>query len=102
MESVQQILAVLFVLGLLGGTLLWLRGKGMVRFTGMGVRRSGGKRMQSLERLPLTPQHSLHLISVSGRVLLIAVSPGGCTVLDGSTWDVAKDLAANGDAAVRK
>ncbi len=102
MESVQQILAVLFVLGLLGGTLLWLRGRGLVRFTGMGVKRSGGKRMQSLERLPLTPQHSLHLISVSGRMLLIAVSPGGCTVLDGSTWDIAKDGISNGDAQVSR
>src|SRR5579883_3329339 len=101
MESVQQILAVLFVLGLLGGTLLWLRSRGMVRFAGMGGRRQGGRRMQSLERLPLTPQHSLHLVGVSGRVMLIAVSPGGCTVLDGSTWDVAKDVL-NGDSAVSR
>ena len=101
MES-AQILAVLFVLGLLGGTLLLLRGKGMVRFSGMGVKRSGGKRMQSLERLPLTPQHSLHLISVSGRVLLIAVSPGGCTVLDGSTWDIANGDAGDRDRAVMR
>ena len=100
MEGAQQILAVLFVLGLLGGTMLLLRGRGMVRFTGMGVKRSGGKRMQSLERLPLTPQHSLHLISVSGRVLLIAVSPGGCTVLDGSTWDVANSNPADRERAV--
>ena len=79
----QQILAVLFVLGLLGGTLFWLRSKGLARFAATGLRRSSGRRMQSLERLPLTAQHSLHLVSVSGRVLLIAVSPGGCTVLDG-------------------
>jgi flagellar biogenesis protein FliO len=102
MESVQQILAVLFVLGLLGGTLLWLRSRGLVRFAGVGVKRSGGRRMQSLERLPLTPQHSLHLVSVSGRVLLIAVSPGACTVLDGSTWDIAKDGMTNGDAQVTR
>jgi len=102
MESVQQILAVLFVLGLLGGMLLWLRSKGMVRFTGIAGRRSGARRMQSLERLALTPQHSLHLISVSGRVLLIAVSPGGCTVLDGSTWDIAQDPVANGEAVVKR
>jgi len=102
MESVQQILAVLFVLGLLGGTLLWLRSKGMVRFTGGGLRRSGGRRMQSIERLPLTPQHSLHLVSVSGRILLIAVSPGGCTVLDGSQWDAAAVAAPNADAGAAR
>ena len=32
--------------------------------------------------LPLTPQHSLHLVSVAGRTLLVAVSPGGCMVVD--------------------
>jgi len=35
----------------------------------------------------LTQQHSLHLVSVSGRILLIAVSPGGCSVLDASVWE---------------
>ena len=44
--------------------------------------------MQAIERLSLTPQHSLHLVSVGGRVLLIAVSPGGCTVLDGSNCEI--------------
>ena len=39
--------------------------------------------MQALERLALTPQHSLHLVSIGGRVLLVAVSPSGCTVVDG-------------------
>jgi flagellar biogenesis protein FliO len=91
MEGVQQILSVLFVLGLLGGTLFWLRSKGVARFTGTGLRRSGGRRMQSLERLPLTAQHSLHLVSVSGKVLLIAVSPGGCSVLDGIGGDISAE-----------
>jgi flagellar biogenesis protein FliO len=38
--------------------------------------------LQSIERLPLTPQHSLHLVRVAGRTVLIAVSPGGCSLLD--------------------
>ena len=88
MEAVQQILAVVFVLALLGGTLYWLRSKGLARFTVKGIGRSSGRRMQSIERLPLTPQHSLHLVSVGGRVLLIAVSPGGCSILDSSGWDI--------------
>jgi len=88
MEQIQQILTVLFVLGLLGGTLYWLRSKGLARFAVRGIGRSANRRMQSLERLSLTPQHSLHLVSVGGRVLLIAVSPGGCSVLDGSGWEI--------------
>jgi flagellar biogenesis protein FliO len=91
MESVQQSLVVFFVLALLGGTLYWLRSRGLAQFS---MRKAGGakeRKMQTIERLPLTPQHSLHLVRVANRVLLIAVSPGGCSVLDGSGWEVAKD-----------
>jgi len=82
MEAIQQALVVVFVLGLLGATLYWLRGQGMARFSGKGLGRAA-RRMQTIERLALSPQHSLHLVNVSGRVLLIAVSPAGCSVLDG-------------------
>jgi flagellar biogenesis protein FliO len=83
MEAIQQALVVMFVLGLLGATLYWLRGQGMARFGAKGMGRGAARRMQTIERLALSPQHSLHLVSVSGRVLLIAVSPAGCSVLDG-------------------
>jgi len=86
METIQQICAVLVVLGLLGGSLYWLRSRGMAQFAAAGIGRGGKRRMQSLERLALTPQHSLHLVNVGGRVLLIAVGPGGCSVLEGN-WD---------------
>jgi flagellar biogenesis protein FliO len=83
MEAIQQTLVVVFVLGLLGATLYWLRGQGIARFGGKALARGATRRMQAIERLPLTPQHSLHLVNVGGRVLLIAVSPQGCSVLDG-------------------
>jgi len=83
MDAIQPALAVLFVLGLLGGGLYCLRAKGLARFNGRGFGRQGAKQMQALERLSLTPHHSLHLVSVSGRTLLVAVSPGGCSVVDG-------------------
>jgi flagellar biogenesis protein FliO len=87
MEAIQPVLAVLFVLGLLGGVLFWLRAKGLARFNGKAIGRPGARRMQAIERLPLTPQHSLHLVSVGGRTLLVAVSPGGCSVLNGPEWE---------------
>jgi flagellar biogenesis protein FliO len=83
MEAIQQGLVVLFVLGLLGATLYWLRGQGIARFSGKGAGRGGARRMQIIERLSLSPQHSLQLVNVGGRVLLISVSPGGCSLLDG-------------------
>ena len=85
MDAIQPALAVLFVLGLLCGGMFLLRAKGLARFNGKGFGRQGAKQMQSIERLHLTPHHSLHLVSVGGRTLLIAVSPGGCTVVDNVT-----------------
>ena len=78
MEPLQAVTAVFVVLAL-GAALYWLRTRGMVS---LKVAAGSQKRLQSIERLPLTPQHSLHLIRVAGRTVLIGVSPGGCSVLD--------------------
>lgn len=88
MESIQQALAVVLVLGLLGGTLWWLRRKGMAQFgfktPGAGKRKS----IRVIERTALTPQHSLHLVKVADRTVLIAASPAGCSILEGFTEPV--------------
>ncbi|MBI4873292.1 MAG: flagellar biosynthetic protein FliO [Acidobacteria bacterium] len=77
----EQFLAVLAVLGLLGGCLWLLRKKGLANFHA-GVRPHGERRLQVLERLPLSASHSLHLVRFAGRVLLVGISPGGCQLLD--------------------
>ena len=87
MEPLQQATAVFVVLALLGIAFYWLRVKGMARFSLPGMAGSNPRRLQSIERLPLTAHHSLHLVRVAGRVVLIAVSPGGCSVLDGGDRD---------------
>jgi len=51
--------------------------------------------MQALERLALTPHHSLHLVSVGGRTLLVAISPGGCTVVDTVSPPIFAESAGN-------
>lgn len=81
MDSIQQALSVVAVLALLACTLFWLRTRGMAQFTMRGFRSGANRRMQSIERLALTPQHSLHLVRVGERELLVAVSPGGCSLL---------------------
>ena len=45
--------------------------------------------MELLERLPLTQQHSLHLIRVADRLVLVGVSPSTCAALE--TFDLARD-----------
>ena len=74
--------AVLLVLVLLGATLYALRGRGLRMV--MPRRASGGnqRQLESIERLPLTPHHSLHLVRVEDRTVLVAVSPNGCSILD--------------------
>jgi len=82
MEEMQQVLSIVFVLALLGGTLWWLRHKGVAVFTMKTGGGKGARSMKVVERLALTPQHSLHLVRVGDRTLLIAASPNGCSILD--------------------
>ena len=96
MEPLQQATAVFIVLALAGIAVYWLRGKGGARFSLPGLAGPTERRLQSIERLPLTAHHSLHLVRVAGRVVLIAVSPGGCSVLDGGDWNVSSGV--RGDA----
>ncbi len=77
-------LAVFLVLSLLFG-LLWLaRRKGLaalsLRLPKPGASRAA-RQLRVVERVPLTGQHSLHLVACSGRLLVVSVSPSGCSML---------------------
>ena len=80
MEVIQQMAAVGLVLLLLGASRWVLRRRGIGGLTLAG--RSAQRRLECLERMPLGPQHTLHLVRVDGRELLVAASPSGCTLLD--------------------
>jgi flagellar biogenesis protein FliO len=83
MELIRQVLAVSAVLLLLAASLWWLRRKGIVRQGGGGSRKNA---LQAVERLMLGPQHSLHLVRLAGRGLLLGTSPSGCPVLESFEW----------------
>ena len=84
MDLIGQMASVAAVLGLLGLTLWWLRRRG---WSAPALPRRGGRHLvESLERLPLGPQHSLHLIRLGEQVLLVACSPAGCTVVANRPW----------------
>ena len=79
----QQTVAVFVVLALLVATLWFLRAKGVARLrVGLPGRLSSCKLMQVIERVPLTAQHSLHLVRIQDRVILIGVSPSGCNGIE--------------------
>jgi flagellar biosynthetic protein FliO len=81
MALTQQIVMILAVFALLGGLLWLMRRRGGLAFS---PRRSGVRRLEVLERVPLTPQHALHLVRISGKVVLIGTAPSACTLLDQS------------------
>jgi flagellar biogenesis protein FliO len=85
-----QFLAVFLVLALLLAALWLLRrhnsvspglvGQSLVSVSQRLSRTSGKRRqMQVVERVPLTAQHSLHLIALGDRLIMVGVSPGGCS-----------------------
>ena len=80
MEAIQQMAAVAVVLLLLGATLWVLRRRGLA---GVALgKRPGGRRIECMERLPLGPQHTLHLVRVGETELLLACSPSGCSLVE--------------------
>jgi len=82
MEVFQQFLMVLIVLGLLCGALWALKRKGWVRTGLRRKREEGAPRLEVIDRLPLTQHHSLHLVRLADRTLLIGLSPNGCNLLE--------------------
>lgn len=76
MEYFQEFAAVAGVLTGLGGLLWWLRRRGWAR--SLPRRR---RELECLERLPLGPQHALHLVRAAGRLMLVASSPAGCALI---------------------
>ena len=84
MEVIQQTGAVAAVLALLLLTLWWLRKRGLTGVT-LG-RKAAVRRLESLERLPLGPQHALHLVRLGGSALLISSSAAGCALIHRATW----------------
>lgn len=80
MEALQQIAAVVAVLALLVATLWWLKRRGLA-IPAAGGGRSRARQLECLERIALGPQQTLHLVRLAGRLLLVASSPAGCSLL---------------------
>lgn len=81
MEIAEQVAMVLAVLALLGALLWFLKRRGFASLSLPARRGASTRRVEVLERVPLTAQHTLHLVRVSDKVLLIGTAPSGCTLL---------------------
>ena len=90
MDVIRDVFSVLAVFGLLGAA-LWALRRGAVTGWGGAVRGWPGafarqaqgksKSLETVERMALTPQHSLHLVRIHGRELVVATHPQGCALL---------------------
>ncbi|WP_257644419.1 flagellar biosynthetic protein FliO [Nevskia soli] len=83
----QQLMIAAAVLAGLGGSIWLLQRRGLAsfggfaKFGGFAVRRPERK-LQVIEKLQLTPQHSLCLVRMEGRTLLISTAPSSCRLLE--------------------
>lgn len=82
MDVLQGVTVALLVLAALTGTILFLQRKGWARVSGPSGARGKTRRLETVERLVLTPQHALHLVRVEGRLMLVSSAPGSCNVID--------------------
>ena len=80
MEFGAQMIAAWLVVAVLGLLLWTFRRKGIVSPLGR-LGKSGQRRMEVVERLVLTPNHSLHLVRLADQIILVGVAPSGCTVM---------------------
>jgi flagellar biogenesis protein FliO len=82
LDILRQLGAVLFVFALLGAVVwLFARQRGGRMLGVPMLRRTSGK-LSVVERVRVTPQHSIHLLRVGRRGLLVCVHPTGCTLLE--------------------
>ncbi|HYL77315.1 MAG TPA: flagellar biosynthetic protein FliO [Bryobacteraceae bacterium] len=80
MDIVRQSLAITFVFALLWLALWLLRRRGSLRF-GFPKGRADHSLLESRAKLALSAQHSVHLVRIGQRELLVAVHPSGVTLL---------------------
>jgi flagellar biogenesis protein FliO len=80
MDIVRQSLAITFVFTLLWTAVWLLRRKGSIR---IGSRKTRGECgvLESRGRLVLSQQHTIHMVRIGQRDLVLALHPSGITLL---------------------
>src|SRR5580704_9345908 len=82
MEMFQQLMIVAVILAVLCGGLWILKRKGWAQTAMRRSRADGQPRLEVIDRLTLTPHHSLHLVRLADRTLLVGLSPNECKLLE--------------------
>ncbi len=101
MDLIQPLLSAALVVALLWATIRFLQGRWAGKLT---VRRSrqwaagaaGPAPLCQAGRLPLGPQHAVHLVRSGQRCFLLATHPSGVICI--SRWSEAEDTVTNREA----
>ena len=98
MDLSQQILAVVLVLGLLLAVAVLFERRGWIHLNWRAGSRSS-RAIELIDRLPLSPQHQLHLVRISGKTILIATHARGVELLDSAIASEPTRLLSKGSDA---
>ncbi len=77
MPLFDQVLAVLFVLALLGGVLWFASRRGLISPRLLRSNLDTADTIHVVQRIALTPQHCLHVVEAKGTALIVGTFPGG-------------------------
>ncbi len=84
MDIAKQISIVCAVMVLFAAALWLLQRGGKARFSGRLFKPGSPKQIQVIERLSLTPHHTLCLVRIGERTVLIGTAPSSCQLLESS------------------
>jgi flagellar biosynthetic protein FliO len=90
MEAINQLAAVLTVLGAVAGLAWWVRRRRGFAVPGL-PRRKAARYLETIERLPLGPNQTLHLVKLGHRALLVASSSSSCAILESIEWQALRN-----------
>jgi len=100
LELLPQLSAVLAVFALLGLSLWWLKRSGAAQIgSNLSFRpwtprnRTQPKILERVDALRLSPTHSLSLIRMADRAILIGTSPAGFHLVESSSWKTLQSQA---------
>ncbi len=83
MDLIRESLAITIVFLLLWAALWLLKKKGALGVVGTLAKRSAAVAcLEVIDKVRLTPQHSVHVVSVDGRRMVVGVHPSGFTLLE--------------------
>ncbi|MCC6858219.1 MAG: FliO/MopB family protein [Bryobacterales bacterium] len=82
MDMLGPLLSIGFVFALLGAA-IWL-----LRRNGLAGRASRGRGhfLELVESRPLSPGHTLHLVRIAGRGVVVATCGSGCALIESRPW----------------